>query len=85
MPLWETFGDEWQKSCATAGLSKPFHMKDLAARRGEFEAWGEKQGGAAAKTLEQLATQGYHFPTLPAPFAREKLHGAVFGTRKVKS
>ena len=31
------------------------------------------------KTLEQLAAQGYHFPTLPAPFSREELHVVVFG------
>ena len=31
------------------------------------------------KTLEQLAAQGYHFPTLPAPFTREELHAVVFG------
>jgi CheY-like chemotaxis protein len=33
----------------------------------------------SAATLEQLATQGYHFPTLPAPFNREELHAVVFG------
>jgi CheY-like chemotaxis protein len=31
------------------------------------------------KTLEQLAAQGYRFPTLPAPFTREELHALVFG------
>src|ERR1019366_1063640 len=30
------------------------------------------------KTLEQLAAQGYHFPTLPVPFSQEELHAAVF-------
>jgi CheY-like chemotaxis protein len=32
-------------------------------------------------TLEQLAAQGYNFPTLPAPFSREELHAAVFGDK----
>jgi CheY-like chemotaxis protein len=31
------------------------------------------------QALEQLATQGYHFPKLPAPFTREELHAVVFG------
>ena len=31
------------------------------------------------KVLEQLATQGYHFPMLPAPFSQEELHAVVFG------
>lgn len=31
------------------------------------------------KALEQLAAQGYNFPTLPAPFTREELHAVVFG------
>ena len=29
--------------------------------------------------LEQLEAQGYHFPTLLAPFTREGLHAVVFG------
>jgi CheY-like chemotaxis protein len=33
----------------------------------------------SAETQEQLAAQGYNFPTLPAPFTREELHAAVFG------
>lgn len=33
----------------------------------------------SAETLEQLEAQGYHFPTLPAPFTREELHAVVFG------
>jgi CheY-like chemotaxis protein len=32
-----------------------------------------------AGMLEQLAAQGYHFPTLPVPFSREELHAVVFG------
>jgi len=31
------------------------------------------------ETLEQLAAQGYHFPTLPAPFTPEELYAVVFG------
>jgi two-component system, OmpR family, KDP operon response regulator KdpE len=31
------------------------------------------------ETLEQLAAQGYHFETLPAPFSREELYAVVFG------
>ena len=37
------------------------------------------------ETLEQLAAQGYHFPTLPAPFDREELHAVVFGDDQTKS
>ena len=33
------------------------------------------------QTLEQLAEQGHHFPTLPAPFSREELHAVVFGDK----
>jgi hypothetical protein len=35
------------------------------------------------KTVEQLAAQGFNFPTLPAPFTREELHEAVFGDAQV--
>ena len=35
------------------------------------------------KTLEKLATQGYHFPMLAAPFTREDLHDVVFGDAQV--
>ena len=31
------------------------------------------------ETLKRLAAQGYHFPTLPAPFSHEELHAVVFG------
>src|SRR5229473_3826334 len=34
---------EWQATCAAAGLRKPFHMKDLAAHKGEFAGWEEEQ------------------------------------------
>jgi hypothetical protein len=37
------------------------------------------------KKLEQLEAQGYHFPTLPAPFTREELHAVVFGALKTES
>jgi len=40
---WKNFDVEWRTRCAAAALTKPFHMKDFAARRGEFEAWGEEQ------------------------------------------
>jgi len=36
------------------------------------------------ETVERLAEQGYHFPTLPAPFTREELHAVVFGLLKPK-
>ena len=31
------------------------------------------------ETVKRLAAQGYHFPTLPAPFTREELQAVVFG------
>ncbi len=30
------------------------------------------------ETLERLVAQGYHFPTLPAPFRSDELHAVVF-------
>ena len=35
------------------------------------------------KVLEQLATRGYHFQTLSAPFTRDELHAVVFGDAQV--
>ena len=37
------------------------------------------------ETVKRLATRGYHFPTLPAPFAREELHAVVFGDAQDKA
>ena len=31
------------------------------------------------ETAKRLAAQGYHFPTLPAPFTRQESHAVVFG------
>jgi hypothetical protein len=31
------------------------------------------------EAVKRLAAQGYHFPTLHAPFTREELHAVVFG------
>ena len=36
------------------------------------------------ETVERLAEQGYHFPTLPAPFSSEELHELVFGALEPK-
>ena len=36
------------------------------------------------KTLERLEAQGYHVPTLPAPFSREELHTVMFGDAQRK-
>ena len=38
---WEKFNLEWRAACEFEGLKEPFHAKDFAARRGEFEGWGE--------------------------------------------
>src|ERR1700733_2027534 len=38
---WRAFETEWTNACAAAGLTKPFHMKDLAAQRKEFKDWPE--------------------------------------------
>jgi hypothetical protein len=40
---WKKFDVEWRMICAAAALTKPFHMKDFAARRGDFAAWKEEQ------------------------------------------
>jgi len=40
---WKRFDAEWQTACAAENLKEPFHMKDLAARRGEFAGWGEEE------------------------------------------
>jgi CheY-like chemotaxis protein len=34
--------------------------------------------------VKRLAAQGYHFPTLPAPFTCEELYAAVFGDAQVR-
>lgn len=40
---WNKFDAQWLTACASEGLKKPFHMKDLPARRGEFAGWGEEK------------------------------------------
>ena len=40
---WKVFGGEWKATCAAEHLKHPFHMKDFAARRGEFKGWAEQQ------------------------------------------
>jgi hypothetical protein len=37
----DKFDTDWRSVCAAAGLREPFHMKDLAARKGEFSDWQE--------------------------------------------
>ena len=38
---WRECDGEWRTACAAEGLREPFHMKDFAASRGQFEGWGE--------------------------------------------
>jgi hypothetical protein len=40
---WKDFDVEWRTRCTSAGLTKPFHMKDFAARRGDFAGWNEER------------------------------------------
>jgi hypothetical protein len=40
---WNKFNAEWLTACAAEGLKEPFHMKDFAARRGEFAGWEEER------------------------------------------
>ena len=36
---WVTFEDQWQDTLKNAKLLEPFHMKDFAHSRGQFESW----------------------------------------------
>lgn len=48
---WNRFDTEWREACAAEGLNKPFHMKDLAARRGEFSHWSETKRKSLLRSL----------------------------------
>jgi len=48
---WKAFDTEWRAACAEAALTRPFHMKDLAAFKGEFEGWIEEQRQKLLKKL----------------------------------
>jgi hypothetical protein len=40
---WKNFDVEWRMKCAAAALTKPFHMMDFAARKGDFAGWDEER------------------------------------------
>jgi hypothetical protein len=42
-PAWKKFDAEWRTACGTEGLKEPFHMKDLAARKKQFNGWSEQK------------------------------------------
>jgi hypothetical protein len=59
---WTKFDTDWRTTCAAEGLRKPFHMKDLAARRGEFEGWGEVKRKHLLGELISLIAQAGALP-----------------------
>lgn len=50
-PAWSKFEVDWQGACATAGLERPFHMMDFAARKKQFANWSE---GRRRELLDHL-------------------------------
>lgn len=38
---WEALNEKWSTELRREGLTRPFHMRDFAARRGEFDGWDE--------------------------------------------
>jgi hypothetical protein len=40
---WEEFAIKWSAACAEESLTKPFHMMDFAAFKGEFKGWTEER------------------------------------------
>jgi hypothetical protein len=40
---WKQFDADWRTACADEGLTRPFHMMDLAAYKRQFEGWNEEQ------------------------------------------
>jgi len=40
---WRELETEWAEVCADAGLTKPFHMMQLAARKKEFKDWPDQK------------------------------------------
>jgi hypothetical protein len=38
---WNSLVDVWQKLMSKSRLTRPFHMKDFAHRKGEFKGWSE--------------------------------------------
>jgi hypothetical protein len=41
--VWEVFESAWDDLLCNAGLSEPFHLKDFAHSRGQFESWKGKE------------------------------------------
>ncbi len=54
--LWEPFGKLWQVTIGSDPfrLTKPFHMRDFAHRRGEFEGWSEEKRKALYGKLIEI-------------------------------
>src|ERR1700734_406321 len=38
---WYRCNEKWKGVCSDFSLTRPFHMKDFAARRGDFDGWPE--------------------------------------------
>lgn len=40
---WNEFNTEWRAACTEEGLTRPFHMMDLAGFKGQFNGWTEER------------------------------------------
>jgi Protein of unknown function (DUF3800) len=59
---WKTLGPEWVNACALEGLKRPFHMKDLAARKGEFAGWQEEKRRRLLRRLITAIARAHAIP-----------------------
>jgi hypothetical protein len=40
---WRAFDADWRTACEDRGLTEPFHMMHLSARKGQFKGWPEER------------------------------------------
>jgi len=52
---WKILDVSWRQVCESAGLTEPFHMKDFAARKKQFDGWPpEKREGLLGQLMSTI-------------------------------
>jgi uncharacterized protein DUF3800 len=59
---WRQLEIEWLDACKNAGITKPFHMMHLAARKGEYEGWAESKRQALLACLLKIIDNARAIP-----------------------
>jgi hypothetical protein len=72
LKVWEVVGDIWERVCKWKPfeLQEPFHMKDFAHFKGQFEGWDEQKRKALYGRLVQIITLAEPTPSWCRGFHR---------------